>query len=266
MNRLDRLFAEARLQRRKVLSLFTTFGFPSLRATAEVLRLLDREGVDLVELGFPFSDPLADGPTIQASSEHAIGRGVHLADLFRLVRRLRAEGVCLPIMLFSYTNPLLTFGLARAVREMKRSGLDGVMIPDLATEEAPAVRARLRRAGLAYVAFLAPTSSRERVARVSRLSHPFVYYVSRKGVTGERDRLAPQLASHLRWVRRKAGKPVLVGFGISRPEHVRTVLREAEGVIVGSAFITALARARGRVQALRPFVRRLLGAVRAASQ
>lgn len=265
MNRLDRLFASARRSSRKLLSIFTTFGFPSVRATADVLRLLDLEGVDLVELGFPFSDPLADGPTIQASSEHAIAQGVRLQDLFRLVRRLRAGGVRIPIVLFTYCNPLFTFGLARAVREMKRSGLDGAMIPDLATEEAPAVRARLRRAGLAYVAFLAPTSRLARVARVSRLSQPFIYYVSRKGVTGARDRLAPELASHLRRVRRKAGKPLLVGFGISKPEHVRAVLREAEGVIVGSAFITALARAHGRVQAVRPFVRRLLSAVRACS-
>jgi tryptophan synthase alpha chain len=204
--------------------------------TTEALVLKIAEcGADIIELGVPFSDPLADGPTIQAASQRALKNRVNLKDIFRLVERLR--GISAPLVLMTYFNPVLQYGLESFAEDCQRHGIDGIIIPDLPVEEAGPWVMEARLLNVDTIFLLAPTSSSERIKLASRCSTGFLYYVSTTGVTGTRKTLPEELEASVRQIRKYSNKPVAVGFGISTPEQVREVGHFADGVIVGSAIV-----------------------------
>jgi len=195
-----------------------------------------RRGADVIELGIPFSDPLADGPVIQRATQRALAAGVTLPRVLELVREMRGE-VAAPLVFLTYYNPILAFGLKAFCRTAVEAGIDGVIVADVPPEEADPLRAEAEPAGLDVVQLVAPTSTPERMRKIARASQGFIYMVSLTGVTGERSTLAPELAAQLRALRNITTKPICVGFGISTPAQAAEVGRAADGVIVGSAIV-----------------------------
>ncbi len=262
MSGLDRIaaaFAAARAEGRAALMPYFTLGYPDPDTCLEVVQAIARAGADLIELGVPFSDPLADGPTIQRASQIALGRGTTPADCLAMVSTLRARGVVQPLLLMGYLNPFLQFGLHRLVAEAAAAGADGFIVPDLPLEEATSLEAVCRERGLVLVYLLAPTSTEARIRQAAARASGFLYLVSLTGVTGARDRLPPDLAAFVARVRAHSRVPLAVGFGLATPEQARAVGRLADGVIVGSALIRAVRSARGAQEAAAAFV----GALRA---
>ena len=239
MSRIARQFERLKAEGRKAFVAFVTAGDPSLERTVEAAVEMDAAGVDVLELGVPFSDPLADGPVIQRSSERALRRGVTLATVLEAVRRIRRKTE-LPLLLFSYYNPLLRYGLARLAAEACEAGIDGVLVTDLPPEEAGPWLEVARPAGLDTVFLAAPTSPDERLSRVAEVSRGFIYAVSRTGVTGERQALSDEARPLLERIRARTGVPVALGFGISTPEQVAQAAAVADGVVVGSALVRFL--------------------------
>jgi tryptophan synthase alpha chain len=218
---------------------FLTAGDPSLERTVSAARELEAAGVDVLELGVPFSDPLADGPVIQRASERALARGVTLARVLEVVRRIR-ESSELPLVLFSYLNPLLQRGLERVAGEAARAGVDGVLVTDLPPEEAGAWIEAARAADLDTVFLASPTSPDARLRAVAQASRGFVYAISRTGVTGERQALSDDARPLVGRLRALTDVPVALGFGISTPEQVRQASAVADAVVVGSALVRFL--------------------------
>jgi tryptophan synthase alpha chain len=224
---------------------FVTAGDPDLGTTISLVPELARAGCDIVELGVPFSDPVADGPTIQRSSERALRHGCRLADILQAVREIR-KCTAVPIVLFSYYNPLYQYGVENLARDAAAAGVDGVLATDLTPEESGAYRELLGAAELDTIFLAAPTSTEERLARIAASTRGFVYLVSRTGVTGARERLSDTVAPTLGLLRRHTSLPVAVGFGISRPEHVKAVWEIADGAVVGSAIVGMMENCGGR--------------------
>jgi len=239
VSRIGEGFARRRACGTKAFVAFLTAGDPSLERTVEAARELEEGGVDVLELGVPFSDPLADGPVIQRASGRALQRGTTLARVLEAVRSIRARSA-LPLLLFSYYNPLLRYGLLRLAREAADSGLDGVLVTDLPPEEAEGWMAVARGAGLDTVFLAAPTSSEARLRLVADASSGFVYAVSRTGVTGERESLSDEAGPLVRRVKALTREPVALGFGIATPELVAAAAAVADGVVVGSALVRFL--------------------------
>ena len=231
------MFRGLRVARRKALIAFVTAGYPSPAATPRLVRALESAGADLVELGVPFSDPLADGATIQHTSHQALAKGMTLHRVLDAVRTARRQGVRLPLVLMTYLNPVESFGRATFARAAAAAGVDGVIVPDLPAEEAAPLLRALRSAGLALIMLVAPTSGSRRARAAARLSDGFVYLVSVTGVTGARRRLSSDVAAFARSVRRVTSKPLAVGFGLARPEQIRALRASADGFIVGSAIL-----------------------------
>ncbi len=223
---------------------FITAGDPDLDTTAELILAFDKAGAAILELGIPFSDPMADGPVIQRASERALANGVTIGGCLTLVSQVRKK-TNLPIVLFSYLNPLLSFGLDRLAEQMERSGADGLLITDLTPEEAGTIPHTLGRRGLDLIFLVAPTSTDDRLARICREASGFIYAVSRTGVTGIQENLSTAAARLVGRVRRFTSLPVAVGFGISRPEQVQEVWGFADAVVVGSALVSEIERCRG---------------------
>ena len=236
MSRIARTFRELRSRGERALIPYFVAGDPSMATTRTLLVEACRQGADLLELGVPFSDPLADGPVIQRAALRALSGGVTLARVIELARELRSE-VDIPIVLLSYYNPILAFDLKAFATTAVESGVDGVIIPDLPPEEAGPLAREARASGLDLIHLVAPTSPPDRIRMISRRSRGFIYVVSLTGVTGERAELPPRLANHLRDLRSVTTKPICVGFGISTPEQVRVVAPLTDGVIVGSAIV-----------------------------
>lgn len=250
-------FARARRNGRAALMPYYTLGYPNRAASLAVISAVAAAS-DLLELGVPFSDPLADGPTIQHSTQVALEEGTTLADCLAMVRELRREGVHTPILLFGYYNPFLAYGLEALARDARDAGVQGFIVPDLPPEEAGDLEAAAANAGLAYIHFLAPTSSERRIEAVTTRARGFIYLVSVTGVTGARQSLGDHLGEFVQRVRRRTSAPLAVGFGISTPEQAAAIGRMADGVIVGSALINAVDRAdSGKPQAATDFVRSL---------
>lgn len=242
MNRLADSFARARAEGRGHLTIFITAGDPSLEATAELVPALAAAGADAVELGIPFSDPLADGPIIQAAGQRALERGCTVRGVLDCVRRIR-ETCDLPLAFMTCYNPVLQTGPEAFAGEARAAGVDGVLLTDLPPAEAGPWTETLAANDLGAIFLVAPSSPPERVELAARLSTGFVYCVSRPGVTGTRDDLPPELADLVQRIRSKTERPIAVGFGVSRAEHVRGVCRLADGAIVGSAMVRVIAEA-----------------------
>lgn len=239
MSRLDATFERLRARGERALVAYLMAGDPSLAETERLVIEAERRGADVIELGVPFSDPLADGPVIQRADVRALAAGTSLPRVLEMVASLRAR-VRLPLVLMTYYNPILAFGLKSFARTAVDAGADGVIVPDLPHEEAEPLRTEAEPAGLDVIYLVAPTSTPARVKTIARLSRGFVYVVSLTGVTGARPELPPDLAAQIRTLRLVTTKPVCVGFGISTPAQVAAVGRLADGVAVGSAIVRAV--------------------------
>lgn len=257
MTRIERRFAQLKKNGRKAFIPYITAGDPSLKATQSLVIALEKAGADLIELGVPFSDPIADGPVIQRATERALKNGVTLRQVLELVGEIRKESE-IPLILFSYYNPLLNYGLEALARDALRAGLDGVLASDLTVEESSQFRGTIQNAGLNSIFLVAPTSSEARMKRIAQASTGFLYAVSRTGVTGETRELASELGGFLRILKSHTALPIAAGFGISKPEHLHTVWELADGAIVGSALVRAIEENMGRSD----FVERISGFAR----
>ena len=221
---------------------YVTAGDPDLPRTEGILRALDRAGADVLEVGVPFSDPLADGPVIQRATERALASGTTLAAVLDMIRRSRAD-LHAPIVLFSYANPILRLGAERFAELARDAGVDGVLVMDLPIEEADQFRALLASRGIDTILLLSPTTTDDRLRRAGSLGSGFLYAISRLGVTGARDDLADGAEEMVRRIRAVSSLPIALGFGISKPEQVREVGRWADAAVVGSALVSVIADA-----------------------
>jgi len=240
MSRIPDAFARIRATGKPGLVAYVTAGDPSLARTAEILVALSRNGADVIEVGVPFSDPLADGPVIQRASERALASGATLKKTLQMLRSIRGT-LATPIVLFTYANPILRLGEAEFIREAKDAGVDGVLMLDLPVEEAGPFRQRLVDADIDPIFLLSPTTSDERIRQSAQLGRGFLYIISRLGVTGARPHLAADAESLVRRVRAHSALPLAIGFGISTPEHVAEVCRWADAAVVGSAIVNVIA-------------------------
>jgi tryptophan synthase alpha chain len=229
---------------------YAVLGYPTPEASLQVIATLVAAGADLLELGVPFSDPLADGPTIQAATQRALESDVTLPKCIEMVSELRARGVETACLFMGYINPILAYGIPSFVADSAAAGVDGFIVPDLPPEEAGELEDACRQHSLALVYLLAPTSSPERTALIAEKSQGFIYLVSLTGVTGARDSIPPGLAQFVARVRAVTDKPLAVGFGIGSGEQAKAVAQLAEGVIVGSALVQRAGESIERVQEL----------------
>lgn len=239
MSQIGARFARLQRERKKGLIVYVMAGDPSMEATGDILREVARAGADIIELGVPFSDPLADGPVIQRAAERALRAGGTLRKVLAALPSWR-EGVAAPIVLFSYYNPILQYGLEAFAADARMAGADGVLAVDLAPEEAEIYLNAMRKEGLDRIFLGSPTSSDERLRLASSVSSGFFYIVSRTGVTGERQELAKRLSELVGRARAATSLPLAVGFGISNPDQVREVQKTADAAVVGSAVVHAI--------------------------
>ena len=260
-NRIDRTFQSLKNEGRKALVPFVTVGHPDVETSESLAEVVLSNGGDLLELGVPFSDPLADGPTVQATSQVALENGVTVSVALESVRRLRARGVDAPLIFMGYYNPYLRYGLERFVQDAADAGLDGLIVPDLPTEESDGLRALCDEHGLCVIPLLAPTSTDERIADACKAASGFIYCVSLTGVTGARRRLSTRVEDLVARVRQHTDLPVLVGFGVSSREHVEAIGRFADGAVVASAMLDLIdaAAPERRLDVAIEFVRGLTG-------
>ncbi len=265
-SRIEARFRELRERGAKGLVVYLTAGDPTLEVTGELLAALDRAGTDVIELGVPFSDPLADGPVIQRASERALKAGATLRKILERLPEWR-EAVRAPIILFSYYNPVLQYGLENFARQMARAGADGALAVDLTPEESDAYRDAMRSQGLDTVFLASPTSPDKRLERIAKCSTGFLYLISRTGVTGERSDLSQSLGPLVARVRKYSKLPLAVGFGVSTPAQVREVQALAEAAVVGSAVVHAIEERypKGGAAAVEQFVRWLKEGTEAGS-
>jgi tryptophan synthase alpha chain len=253
MNRIDKKFKELKSRGKKAFIAYLTVGYPDLETNLRLIREMEKRGVDMVEFGVPFSDPIADGPTIQSSSQAALERGTSLEDAFGLAERLRKTS-SLPLILMGYLNPFLSLSPGELARRAERAGIDGLIVPDLPPEEADFLREPLAWRNIHLIFLLAPNSPRRRIKLIAEKSSGFIYYVSRLGVTGARKQLAKELKRKVREIKKITRKPVGVGFGVSTRRQLEEVWSVADGAIVGSAlikpFLQALSPRTGLIKCL----------------
>jgi tryptophan synthase alpha chain len=265
MSAIDTLFAQLRPSGRKAFMPFVTAGDPDLDFTAEVLRCLVARGSSLCELGIPYSDPIADGPVIQASYTRSLDKHLRLADVFAMLRGL-APGLAAPVVTMVSYAIVYRGGLESFVAEAQDAGVAGAIVPDLPVEEAGPLAAICRRRDFSLIQLVTPTTPRERALRIAEQTTGFIYYVSVTGITGERTELPPEIVENVAWLRSHTRLPICIGFGISRPEHVRTLAPVADGLIVGSAIVRRVAEAASRprrevLAEIGDYVSELLGAL-----
>jgi len=241
MNRINQKFAELKKENRAALIPYIMAGYPTSKASLRIAEALVAGGADLLEIGIPYSDPLADGTTIQKASQRALAHGVTTKSVFRLVEQIRTKSN-IPIILMTYYNAIFRYGLGAFAREASKAGVDGVIAPDLPPEEASLWRSTAGGYGLDTIFLLAPTSTKERIKRVTRFSKGFIYCVSLTGVTGARRRLPSDISDFIHRVRRETNKPLAVGFGVSTPAQARELSPLCDGIIIGSALIDTIER------------------------
>ncbi|RJO64683.1 MAG: tryptophan synthase subunit alpha [Candidatus Omnitrophota bacterium] len=259
MNRIEKTFRELKKSKKKAFIAFITAGYPSLSITKKLVRAFAESGVDIIELGVPFSDPIADGPLIQEASVAALKNKVTLKAILHTVKQLRND-VAIPLCLMSYYNPIFCFGETAFIEQAHAAGVDGVLIPDLPFEEARTLAVAALRVGVDIIPFISPTSSPARSKAIASSAKGFIYYISLEGITGPRTSMVADLARRVRQIKHITTKPVCVGFGISVPSQVRQVYRVADGVIVGSAIIKKIKESLSysdMIQRVAAFVREL---------
>jgi tryptophan synthase alpha chain len=239
-NRIDATFAKLREEGRAAFVAYVCAGDPDLETTLRIVRDFAAWGVDVMELGVPFSDPMADGTVNQLASERALAAGATVCGVLDLVRRIRAESG-IPVVLYTYMNPVYAYGFSRFLEDARAAGVDGLLLLDLPPEEQDANEELQGATDLRFIRLVAPTTPEPRIARIAARSEGFLYYVSREGVTGERRDVASDLEARLEEIRRHAKVPVVVGFGVSAPEHAAAIAAHADGVVVGSAIVRQIA-------------------------
>jgi tryptophan synthase alpha chain len=244
MGRIEERFEVLKKEGRKAFVAYLTAGDPDLKTTAKLIPALEAAGVDIVEIGVPFSDPTADGPTIQAASQRALKRGATLAKILAMIASLRRKSG-IPIVLFGYYNPILSYGPEKFAADAKRSGVDGLLVVDLPPEEADELRRYTDPAGLAFITLIAPTTDPERVAKILRGAAGFVYFISVTGVTGTATPRTEDIRNGLAGIKRMTTLPIAVGFGISTPEQAAVIAPLADGIVVGSALVRLIAEKNG---------------------
>jgi tryptophan synthase alpha chain len=237
MSRIGTTFKELKASGRKALIPYLTVGHPGLALTPALVQAVADAGADLVELGIPFSDPIADGPIIQRAAYEALRQGVNLQQCLAVAGKLRGDGLRIPLLFMGYYNPIFHYGQERFCQECQQVGVDGLIVPDLPPEEAGSLRRACLENGLDLIFLLAPTSTSERVELVASLASGFIYLVSLTGVTGPRDSLPAELEEFVARVRAQTSQPLCVGFGVSGPQQARRIGEVADGVVVGSAIV-----------------------------
>ncbi len=264
MSRIDATFQRLKAQGEKALITYITAGDPDLETTEALIFCLAAQGADIIELGVPFSDPMADGITIQHAFERALKRPFSLKHIFNLVKDVRNK-IATPIILFGYYNPFYQYGLKQLCADARAAGIDGLLVVDLPPEEAHDLKAETVAAGLDLIFLLAPTSTEERIQRVAATASGFIYYVSVTGVTGAREELADMVDKNVAMIRRYTTLPIGIGFGISRPAQIRALCPYVDAVIVGSAIINVIEHHQersGLTEAVGDFVKSLKEATR----
>ncbi len=260
MNRIDRKFRLLKKLHKKALIAYVTAGDPNAMTTGSIVLSLEKQGVDIVELGIPFSDPIADGPTIQAASQRALKRGMSLKKSFLLVEKIRRSSE-IPLVFMTYFNPVLRYGLQKFFRNCSGLGVDGVIIPDLPCEESREVSRLGKSSGVSTIFLVAPTSGLKRIKMICRNSTGFIYYVSLTGVTGARTELPDDIFRQVKRIKSVTSKPVAVGFGISTATQAAKVACAADGVIIGSAIVKLIAGGKKSVVKVSRFAKTLARAV-----
>ena len=265
MSAIDQLFSELRSAGRKAFMPFITAGDPDLSFTEAVLRALDGCGCHMCEVGIPYSDPIADGPVIQASYTRALDNKIQLSQILEMLGRVSPEVKTPLVTMVSYAI-IHRQGPEKYIAAAKSAGVAGAIVPDLPVEEAQSLAELCRQQDFSLIQLVTPTTSRDRALRIAETSTGFIYYVSVTGITGERTQLPPELAENVQWLREQTPLPVCIGFGVSQPEHVRTLAPVADGLIVGSAFVRRMEKAvDGREEALeevKRFAAELLAALK----
>ena len=241
-NRIDTTLAALRAEGRSALAPFVTLGYPDLETSEAMAKSILEAGADMLELGIPFSDPLADGPTVQMTSFKALEQGMSLGASLGSLRRMRAQGVDSPLIFMGYMNPFLSYGMEKFARDASHAGIDGIILPDLPPEEAPPYQAILESQGIYLIPLLAPTSTEARIEQACKQARGFIYCVSVTGVTGARSELSGGVEGLARRIREHTDLPILVGFGVSRREHVENIARFADGAIVASAMLDSVSK------------------------
>lgn len=245
MSDIDKLFIDLRAENRKAFMPFITAGDPDLEFTADVIRELDTRGCSMCEVGIPYSDPIADGPVIQASYTRALDKKIKLAQILKMLTSLQADVSMPRVTMVSYAI-IYRHGLERYVAEAKAAGVAGAIVPDLLVDEAAELAGICRREDFSLIQLVTPTTPRERAVRIAESSTGFLYYVSVTGITGERTQLPPSLIENVGWLREQTDLPICIGFGVSKPEHVKLLAPVCDGLIVGSAIVRRLAEASTR--------------------
>jgi len=263
VNRIDNKFNELKSRGRKAFIAYVTAGDPDLAVTKKIVLQLEASGVDILELGIPFSDPIADGPTIQAASYRALAGKATLKKIFAMVRGLRFT-TDMPLVFMTYYNPVLRYGLKEFFASCRKCGVDGVIVPDLPCEEAADLIKFARLEKVATIFLSSPTSTPERIKDIARNSKGFIYYVSLTGVTGARRELPDDIASKVREIRSVTDKPVAVGFGVSSPKQAAWIARVSDGVIVGSAIVEIIGEKKSIVPRVYRFAKSIAKAVHGA--
>jgi tryptophan synthase alpha chain len=258
VNRIEKVFKKLKAQNKKAFIPYIMAGDPSIEKTKEIVLMFEECGADIVELGVPFTDPLADGPTIQRAAERALKNGVTLKKVIALVRDLRRK-TKIPLVLMTYYNPVFKYGEEIFIADAKDAGVDGVIIPDLPPDEAGEFTRLAKNADIASIFLLAPTSTDERIKKVARASTGFIYYVSITGITGAQLLLDGSIEKSINGIRRITDKPVAVGFGVSTPDEAKAVAGVSDGVVIGSAIVK---KAQLSAEELREFLLKLREAIK----
>ena len=245
MNGIDHKFAWLKTAKLKGIIAYLTAGDPDLETTEAIVQEMARRGADMVELGVPFSDPVADGPVIQSASKRALAKGVTLEDVLKLAGRLKSR-VKIPLLIMSYYNPIFSYGLSKFIDSASSNGVDGVLVPDLPLEESEAFSMNLKKSGIHYICFLAPTSSDQRIKKTVKRSSGFIYCVSVAGITGVRDTIPVQAHKLLEKVSSITEVPLALGFGISSPEQVQSIGNHGSAAIIGSAIMKQVEQGRNK--------------------
>ncbi len=267
MNRIDKTFCKLKKQKKKAFIPYVTAGDPDIATTKKIVKALVRAGSDIIELGMPFSDPLADGPTIQRAVYRSLEAGCSARKIFRMVRELR-KNVDIPLVFMTYYNIVFNYGIKRFTRDAKNCGADGIIVADLPMEESGELASIADKMDFSVILLAAPTTPVERFRKIAERSSGFIYYVSLTGVTGARKVLAKRLVRDVRILKKVTSKPICVGFGVSKPRQAKEIARAGDGVIVGSAIINVLEKNTGNkkkmVREIEAFVRSLARAVHSA--